>query len=101
MEIEIYYRLVLSSGASYKDSSVDRVSVNANGDIIHLRDAVKLKNHNKLSSIDASQLTVYATRADLLDINVQPLEVDVVVSGLGKTIDSSVFVVVPDDTQQQ
>ena len=95
MEIEIFYQLVLSSGASYKDSSVDRVSVNANGDIINLRKAVKLENPQIPATIGPAQLLVYKTKADLLDPARLPLD-----PRQPLDIETEYLVVVPDDSQQ-
>ena len=74
MEIDIYYKLVLSNGDAYKRSSVDRATVKHDADIIHLRDAVKLKNPQIPSTVGAAQLTVYATLQDLLDPARLPLD---------------------------
>ena len=99
MEIEIFYQLVLSNGASYKGSTVDAVSVKPNANIIHLRKAVKAENPNDLAHVDPRNLTVYKTKADLG--NKQPLEVDFAVAALGaigQTKETALVVVVPNDT---
>ena len=99
MQIEIYYKLVLSSGASYKGSTIDAVPVKSDGNIIHLRDAVKLKNPNDLAHVDSRRLTVYASKADL-DNKIPITRLSTPLKGLGKDEDSAVLVVVPDDVQQ-
>ena len=100
MEIDIYYKLVLSNGDAYKRSSVDRATVKHDADIIHLRDAVKLKNPQIPSTVGAAQLLVYKTREDL--DNKRPItRFSTPVKDLGKDEDNAVFVVVPDDPQQQ
>jgi hypothetical protein len=92
MEIEIFYQLVESSGANYKGSSIDAVSVKANANIIHLRKAIKNENQDILTGIVAAQLLVYQARKDLGDTDKslnprQPLNADI-----------EYLVVVPDDS---
>jgi hypothetical protein len=99
MEIQIFYQLVLSNGASYKDSSIDAVPVKPNANIIDLRKAVETANSKILPNTTASQLTVYKSRADLSDTDKSPLAVDLQVTGLGQTVSTALFIVVP-DTQQ-
>ncbi|KAL3895060.1 MAG: hypothetical protein SGCHY_004922, partial [Lobulomycetales sp.] len=99
MDIEIFYQLVVSNGDSYKRSSIDRVTVKHNADIIHLRRAVETANSKILTGVVASQLTVYETKKDLL-ANKLPLDVDFLISGIGQSKDTALFVVVPDDSHQ-
>ena len=99
MQIEIYYKLVLSSGASYKGSTIDAVPVKSDGNIIHLRKAVKAENPQIPISIGPAQLTVYASKADL-DNKIPITRLSTPLKGLGKDEDSAVLVVVPDDVQQ-
>jgi hypothetical protein len=92
MEIEIFYQLVESSGANYKGSSIDAVSVKAIANIIHLRDAIKNENQDILTGIVAAQLLVYQARKDVGDTDKslnprQPSNADI-----------EYLVVVPDDS---
>ena len=95
MEIEIYYQLVLSSGASYQRSSIDAVPVKPNANIINLRKAVKLENPQIPATIGPAQLLVYKTKADLLDPARLPLD-----PRQPLDIETEYLVVVPDDSQQ-
>ena len=63
--MKCWVQLVDSSGASYKESSTTKITLDDAADVDDLRDAVKLKHPHKLAHIDSDLLTVYATRADL------------------------------------
>jgi hypothetical protein len=98
--MKCWVQIVDSHGVSYKESRATRVTVDDDAIIDDLCNAIKVKCPTILSSIEASQLTVYETKSDLLD-NKQSLEVDFIISGLGRTKETTLFVVVPDDPQQQ
>ena len=88
----VWFLLVDSNGQPYKRTSVDKVKISSASDVADFRDAVKLKNSQKLSSFDAADLVVYKNKVsfDKRDSKVEhereePLEVDSVVDGLGST----------------
>jgi hypothetical protein len=91
MSTPIYYQLIdESTGDAYKKTSVDKVRVCADADVADFRKEVKRENSNTLSSVDASQLTVYKDR--LLQV---ALEEDSPVSGLGPSKKDAIFVRIP------
>ena len=93
--VAIFFQLVdATTGEPYKQCSVDKVRVAADADVADLRKEVKKENPNTLSSVDASQLTVYKDRA-CLDKK-ESLEEDFAVVGLGGSKKDSLLVVVPD-----
>jgi hypothetical protein len=97
--MKCWVQLVDSSGASYKESSTTKITLDDAADVDDLRDAVKLKHPQIPATIGPAQLTVYATRADL--DNVQPItRLSTPVQGFGLDEDRPVFAVVPDYTQQ-
>ena len=99
----VWFQLVDSSGAAYKDSSPSKVSPPDDADVDDFRKAVKTENPNKLSSIDAADLKVYANKASF-DKRVstggkeQPLDPTLPLNGLGGPKDM-LFVVVPGGAQ--
>jgi hypothetical protein len=94
LKMKCWVQIVDSHRVSYKESSATRVTVDANAIIDDLRKAVKAENPTILSSIEASQLTVYATKADRE--NKQSLN-----PRQSLDIETEYLVVVPDDTQKQ
>jgi len=60
----IWYHLYDSkTGKPYMGTSADKISVPSSADIADFRDAVKAKNPNKLSSVDAADLLVFKNKA--------------------------------------
>jgi hypothetical protein len=82
---QMWYSLVQADGAAFKNSTVDKVSVQSTGDIADLRDAVQLKNAaNKLAKVDASDLKVFKIYKGQDDSENEPLDEETPVSGLGE-----------------
>ncbi|KAJ3194121.1 hypothetical protein HDU67_004850, partial [Dinochytrium kinnereticum] len=78
------------------------VSVGSSADVDDFREAVKAKNPNKLSFVDASDLIVYKNKATFDKRNAaideekeEPLEEDSLIDGLGASKKEAVVVVVP------
>jgi hypothetical protein len=92
LKMKCWVQIVDSHGVSYKDSSVDKITLDDDSDVADLRDAIKLKNQDILTGIVAAQLLVYQARKDLGDTDKslnprQPLNADI-----------EYLVVVPDDS---
>jgi hypothetical protein len=91
----VWFLLVDSNGQPYEKTSADKVKLSTSSDVADLRDAVKLKRSNKLSSFDAADLVVYKNNRRVEQEREEPLEVDAVVEGLGTTKNDALIVVVP------
>ena len=63
-EVLVWFKLVDSvTGEAYKRVTADKVRLPSSADVADLRDAVKVKYNNKLSSVDAGELIVYKNKA--------------------------------------
>ena len=91
-----------ATGKPYKGTSATKVKVHSLADIDDLRDAVKAKCPNKLSSVDSGDLLVYKTKAAfdkrnaaVDEGNEEPLKSSLSLDGLGTTEEEALVVVVP------
>ena len=62
---QIWYLLVLADGTPFKNCTPAKVPVSSTADIDDLRNAVKLKNRNKLGKVDSSDLKVFKIEDEL------------------------------------
>jgi hypothetical protein len=91
MTTPIYYQLINElTGGAYKKTSVSKVRVPADADVADFRKEVKKDNPNTLSSVDASQLTVYKNITSQ-----EALEEDSPMSGLGYSKKEAILIKVP------
>jgi hypothetical protein len=95
-----------ATGQPYKGTSADAVSLLPGSIVINFRDAVKAKNSNKLSSIDAADLLVYKNKDAFDKRNAEEgkeeaLEEDMLVADLGKSKKEALYVVVPRPVSSQ
>ena len=83
------------------DTRTTKVSINSKADVDDFLEAVKAKNSNKLSAIDASDLQVYRNKASFDQLkNAQeqgegPLKSSHLMADLGTTEEEALAVVVP------
>jgi hypothetical protein len=91
--MKCWVQIVDSHGVSYKESRATRVTVDDDAIIDDLCKAIKVECPTILSSIEASQLTVYETKSDRE--NKQPLNPRQSVNA-----EIEYLVVVPNDSQQ-
>eukprot|EP00128_Syssomonas_multiformis_P017226 Colp12_sorted_trinity150504_noHs@72 len=83
-------------GQPYKGVTADFVKLPPGSDIAQLRDAVKVKNGNKLSSVDAVDLQIYPSKAAFERRDKEePLQPYQLVDDIGKSAQEAVVVVVP------
>ena len=92
--IAVWYTLVNEDGSSYQGATADKLNLRDHADVADFRDAVKLKNANKLATKDASDLLIYQDRMALHD-GVPPLEPDVIISAYGQSKAVALVVVIP------
>ncbi|KAL7474436.1 hypothetical protein ACHAW6_000410, partial [Cyclotella cf. meneghiniana] len=98
-----WYQLVDSAtGQSYKGAIVNAVSLPPNAVVLQFRDAVHVKNSNKLTGRDATDLIVFKNKAAFGrrnnaegDGKEQPLKSSRNLHGLGESEEEALFVVVP------
>ena len=98
----IWFQLVDLNGQPYKATNADKVQLSTGSDVAQLRDAVKVKNSNKLSSCDAADLVVYKNKESFDKRNNEveqerkvPLKSSGLLGGLGATEDEALIIVVP------
>ena len=91
--MKIWYLLVDSHGAVYKDSSAAKVTLDDTADVDDLRKAIKNENPNKLSTIDSSDLKIYQTKEDF-EGNKHIDRLSTTVENFGKDEGNAVYVLV-------
>lgn len=100
-----------ATGQPYKGTTADKVAVSSSADVADFRNAVHLRNPNKLASVDAADLLVYknkatfdagstATHGENKDMKKEQsqslhLKSSCSLSGLGETEEDALIVVVP------
>ncbi|KAJ3214469.1 hypothetical protein HDU67_001654 [Dinochytrium kinnereticum] len=98
----VWFLLVDSaSGLPYKGTTADKVSVASSADVADFRKAIKAKNSNMLSSVDADELLVYKNKSSFDKRNAavdegkeEPLNSSCPLDGLGETEEEKDMLVV-------
>ena len=98
----VWYRLFeYATGQQLSQTNADKVFLSESEDVADFRDAVKKKNPNKLSSVDAPDLIVYANESAFKKRNSaegkeQPLDPSLSIGEqLGNSTKEALIVVVP------
>jgi hypothetical protein len=93
--LRIWIKLTDSAGNPYDNVHPTRVTILSNADLDDIRDAVKAKFANKLSSVDSAELCLYQNQP-ALDANIQ-LDDGCKFSdlSLGRSMNDALIVVVP------
>ncbi len=98
-EEKLWFQLVDENGDSYKNASADYVSREPGLFIAQFRKAVKAEHSNKLATVDAADLIVYANKAAFEARNYSMIQAQMrssaTLDDLGKTEDKALVVVVP------
>ena len=101
---DVWYQLYGRDGKPYLEARPAIVSVKAGYVVAQLKDAIHDKNKNRLAKVDAAELKVYqrqgnqgtSSALENVDLsNLELLEVDRLVGGLGDCKANSLVVVVP------
>ncbi|KAJ3376888.1 hypothetical protein HDU92_008905 [Lobulomyces angularis] len=90
----VWFQLVDSEGNPYNKISPSSVLVQQDTNIDNLKSLIKVELSHNLSHVDAVDLKIYES-VDNLEIH--PIAVDAPVTGLGNTLATKLFVVVPSD----
>ncbi len=88
------YLLTDVNGRPYKNTSFDFISLPSKTRVADFRDAVKGKNSNKLSFVDASDLKVFKNK-ESFDAGEEPLKAYGDLKGLGESEENALIVVAP------
>ncbi|KAJ3207466.1 hypothetical protein HK099_000264, partial [Clydaea vesicula] len=91
---KVWFQLVDSEGNPYNKTSPVNVLVQQDTNINVLRKLIKVDYSNNLSHVDAVDLKIYESVDNL---EKDPIALDAPVTGLGNTLATKLFVVVPSD----
>jgi hypothetical protein len=89
----VWYLLVQADGSAFNNCTAAKVSVSSTADIDDLRDAVKLKNANDLSTVDARNLKVFNNKNEL---DGKSIDVEALVTQMGLSKDEALLILVPE-----
>ena len=94
-EEDVWFHLVGSDGQPFMGTSCTSVPRSKSRNVDKFRDAVKLKNPNKLAAMDPSDLVVYKNLSKLKKGKDHCMKSGSLISGLGTTEEKALLVVVP------
>ncbi|KAJ3379887.1 hypothetical protein HDU92_006322, partial [Lobulomyces angularis] len=93
----VWFQLVDTEGNPYNKTSLANVLVQQDTPIYDLKRLIKVELSNTLLHIDAGQLEIYESVDNL---EKDPIALDAPVTGLGNTLATKLFVVVPSDAKR-